>query len=217
VRIVGNKPRLRRGVVYSLLTPETAARWYEPGGFGDLGARMAEIKPRRVPAWVLEAEKRGKTSKVKQFFFAVVDDQFVETNPDSPWQYLKRNIACMPGLRAISIHGYIVPSAKLADWFAKEEQFIGDVPPELLVQTNVLVGVVPPLYRTAMEPLRDVLYQAMIDRGAQELVESYRAGFVTPLICTENEWEIDDPKMYLDYPTKKRKKKVRRKKRARKR
>ncbi len=34
VRIVGNKPRMRRGVAYSLLTRETADRWYEPGGFG---------------------------------------------------------------------------------------------------------------------------------------------------------------------------------------
>ena len=33
VRIVVHKPRLRDYVMYSLLTKQDAARWYEPGGF----------------------------------------------------------------------------------------------------------------------------------------------------------------------------------------
>ncbi|MFO7902321.1 MAG: hypothetical protein R6U98_06665 [Pirellulaceae bacterium] len=33
VRIARNKPRLRDGVLYSLMDKEEASRWYEPGGF----------------------------------------------------------------------------------------------------------------------------------------------------------------------------------------
>lgn len=40
VRIVGNKPRLRDGVLYSLLTRETAPFWYQDGAF----CRCAECR-----------------------------------------------------------------------------------------------------------------------------------------------------------------------------
>jgi len=33
VRIVRHKPRIRDGVLYSLMNREEASRWYEPGGF----------------------------------------------------------------------------------------------------------------------------------------------------------------------------------------
>jgi hypothetical protein len=33
VRIVGEKPRLRDGVLYSLMDRDDASRWYEPHGF----------------------------------------------------------------------------------------------------------------------------------------------------------------------------------------
>jgi len=33
VRIVSNKPRMKQGVMYSLMCKDDAERWYTPGGF----------------------------------------------------------------------------------------------------------------------------------------------------------------------------------------
>ena len=41
VRIVEQKPRLRPGVLYSLMDRKTAGRWYEPGGF----CKCREVAP----------------------------------------------------------------------------------------------------------------------------------------------------------------------------
>jgi hypothetical protein len=37
VRIVGEKPRLRRGVLYSFMSRDDADRWYRPGSFRHTG------------------------------------------------------------------------------------------------------------------------------------------------------------------------------------
>lgn len=216
VRIVGNKPKLRRDVHYSLLTRENAGRWYEPGGFGGFADRIGQVKPRRVPSWVVEAEKSQKEPGVQRFFFLLVGEHFIETNPETPWEYLKRNIACAyaPGLRAAGLWAYIVPSKKLVDWVG---QFIEDVPPELLVSVQPMkVAVVPKLYRTVMQPLRDMLYQAMLERGADQLFESHQAGLVTPFVCEDNEWIVDDVQFYSDLPTSQRESARRFKKAAKK-
>jgi hypothetical protein len=204
--------KLGRGTVRGL---DPGEEW-DPMLFAGYGAEMARIRPRTVPAWVLEAEKRGEVPGLVQHSFLAIDGQFLETTPDPPLPYLMRNVPCPgmgDGVRAVGVTAYVMPSELLADWLG--DTHIEDAPPRLLVGSSRLVAVVPILTKTVGESLKDTLYQALLDRGAEDLFESYKPTPVTPIVCEpEYGWTVDPDLLRIARrPTKKKPKKKKKKRR----